>query len=86
MKKAIMATLLLIPIAGCGDSGPTLSNREKYLCTQCHKLPFPDLHSAAEWPGVIEKMTAYMQANNRAMPDAKEQAEILKFYQARAGR
>jgi len=86
MNKAIMATLLLIPIAGCSDSGPTLNNREKYLCSQCHKLPFPDQHSAAEWPGVVSRMIGHMQANNRPVPDANEQAEILKYYQTKAGR
>ena len=86
MKKALIATLLLLPLAGCDNSGPTLTNREKFVCTQCHKLPFPDQHSAAEWPGVIARMMAHMQTNNRTMPDAQEQAEIIKFYQARAGR
>jgi hypothetical protein len=86
MKKAIIATLLLVPLAGCSDSGPTLSNRAKYLCSQCHALPFPDLHSSAEWPGVVARMLGHMQTNNRPMPDAKEQAEILKYYQTKAGR
>lgn len=87
MKKPITAALLLLPLAGCNiDSGPTLTSREKYICTQCHKPPSPDLHSSAEWPSVITRMLGHIQANNRMMPDAKEQAEILKFYQTRAGR
>lgn len=86
MKKAISATLLLLLLVGCGNSGPTLTSREKFVCTQCHKLPFPDKHSAAEWPDVIARMVAYMQSNNKTLPSAVEQAEILKFYQARAGR
>ena len=86
VKKMILLAPLFLSVTGCGNSGPTLTSREKFVCTQCHKLPFPDQHSAAEWPGVIAKMMAYMQANQRAMPDAKEQAEILKFYQTKAGR
>ncbi len=86
MKKTILAIMSLIPLAGCTDSSPKLTNREKYICTQCHKLPFPDQHSAAEWPDVIGRMMGHMQANNRTLPDAKEQEEIIKFYQAKAGR
>ena len=86
MNKAIIVTLLLIPIAGCGDPGATLTNREKYLCGQCHALPIPDQHSAAEWPSVVARMVGHMQEFKKSMPNAQEQAEILKFYQSKAGR
>jgi hypothetical protein len=86
MNKAIIVTLLLLPLAGCGDPGATLTNREKYLCGQCHAVPNPDQHSTAEWPGVVARMLGHMQANNRPMPNAQEQAEILKYYQSKAGR
>jgi hypothetical protein len=86
MKKMIMATLLLIPMAGCSESGPTLSNREKFMCSQCHAPPPPDQHSAAEWPGVIARMVDHMQTNNKMVPSAQEREEILKYYQAKAGR
>ncbi len=86
MKKPIIATLLLLTVSGCGDNYPTLSNREKYICSQCHGLPLADQHSAAEWPAVIDRMMGHIQANNKARPDDKEREEIIKFYQARSGR
>lgn len=87
MRKMIVMALLLMSVAGCGNSGPTLTSREKFVCTQCHKLPFPDQHSAAEWPGVIARMLNHMQQDSsRTMPNVQEQEEILRFYQAKAGR
>lgn len=86
MKKSSMATLLLLSVSGCGDNYPTLTSREKYICSQCHGLPSPDQHAAVEWPAVINRMVGHMQANNKSMPDDKEREEIINFYQKRAGR
>ena len=86
MKKTIVATLLLIAISGCGENYPTLSSREKYICSQCHGLPTPDQHTALEWPAVINRMVGYMQANGKSMPDDKEREELINFYRKRAGR
>lgn len=33
---------------------------EQY-CTQCHNLPGPGMHTAAEWPGVVTRMNTRMQ-------------------------
>ena len=84
MKKTIAAVLLPLALSACVDSGPSLTSQEKYVCTQCHKLPFPDKHPAAEWPAVVARMEAYMQANGRRMPTPQEREDIIKFYQARA--
>jgi hypothetical protein len=86
MKRLSLFALLPLVLSACGGSGPTLTSREKFICTQCHGLPFPDKHSAAEWPNVIARMQAHMQANGKTMPTPQEQEEILKFYQSKAGR
>ncbi len=86
MNKSIMAILLLLFISGCGENYPTLSNREKYYCSQCHGLPTADQHSAAEWPAVVDRMLVHMRENNKSAPSAAEKAEIIKFYQVRSGR
>jgi len=86
MKKVLISTGLILSLSACGDSNPTLTNREKYICTQCHAFPLADQHAAAEWPGVVARMIGHMQANNRSMPDVKEQEEIIKFFQTRSGR
>lgn len=84
MKHVIVALLGILSITGCSGSKTALSNREKYICSQCHKLPFPEQHTAEQWPAVVARMVEHMRVNNRTMPDAKEQQEIINFYQANA--
>lgn len=44
------------------SQGAVLLNQ---YCTQCHNLPGPDRHSAAEWRGVASKMFMLMDVSNR---------------------
>ncbi|MBI3902409.1 MAG: hypothetical protein HY306_05615 [Nitrosomonadales bacterium] len=83
MKKLLAAIFFSTPLLGCGGS-PTdaLSTREKFICTQCHKLPNPSQHTAAQWPGVIARMMTYMQTGSgRTLPEEKERENIIHFYQ-----
>jgi len=36
-------------------------------CAQCHELPTPLMHAAAEWPAVLERMQAQIQARRGAV-------------------
>ncbi|NOQ68682.1 MAG: hypothetical protein GQ573_01000 [Gammaproteobacteria bacterium] len=45
-----------------GGQGATLMQN---YCTQCHELPGPGRHTAEEWPLVIDRMLAIMNAANR---------------------
>jgi hypothetical protein len=36
-------------------------------CDQCHELPDPASHRAAEWPAIVERMQANMQWMNRVV-------------------
>jgi len=36
-------------------------------CTQCHNLPGPGMHTAAEWPAVVQRMDARMRMMSRGM-------------------
>lgn len=51
------------------------------VCSQCHVLPDPGQHSAAEWPGVVEKMKGYMAAMGKPLPDEKTLRDIVGFLQ-----
>ena len=60
-------------------------------CTQCHDLPAPGLHSATEWPAVVERMNKRMpMMGNRGMmgmmhnvqvPSATELKTIVDYLQ-----
>jgi cytochrome c5 len=45
-----------------GSEGAKLVAR---YCVQCHSLPSPTMHSAAEWPGVADKMFQRMSMCSR---------------------
>jgi hypothetical protein len=44
-------------------------------CNQCHELPDPAGHSAAEWPAVVQRMQANMQWMNRIVGDGADPRE-----------
>ena len=48
-------------------------------CTQCHALPDPQRHTAAEWPAVVERMQRHMEwANTVVGPDALKTTPTLQ--------
>ena len=60
----------------------------RLACSQCHVLPDPRRHTAAEWPAVVARMERNMQWMNRVVgskPDPDEPQlkveEILAFLQ-----
>jgi len=46
------------------DSTGGVELMQKY-CEQCHYLPGPGRHTAAEWPQVLEKMNTLMEVSSR---------------------
>jgi len=61
-------------------------------CTQCHELPGPGHHTAAEWPAVLERMLLLMDVSQRfrglmgniAAPSADERAALGAYLEAHA--
>ena len=47
-----------------GSRGARLLER---YCTQCHNLPGPGMHTAAEWPQVVRRMNGRMQMMSGGM-------------------
>jgi polyhydroxyalkanoate synthesis regulator protein len=55
-------------------------------CVQCHAAPQPDLHTAAEWSSVTERMHAHMNSGLQGIrtPTEQEMKTILSYMQKNA--
>lgn len=53
-------------------------------CAQCHALPDPAQHSAAQWPGVVARMQHNMAVMGRPAPDPETLARIMAFLEHHA--
>lgn len=54
-------------------------------CSQCHGLPSPSQHTAAQWPDVVQRMEQYMASSGMAPPDAATTNAIVRYLQSQAG-
>ncbi len=48
-------------------------------CSQCHALPDPKLHTAGEWPAVVERMREHMKSMNKTVITDRERDQIVVF-------
>lgn len=51
----------------------------KDRCSRCHPLPDPKLHTASEWPKIVEKMKANMRTMNKQEITESEKKEIVNY-------
>ncbi|BAP87638.1 putative uncharacterized protein [Burkholderiales bacterium GJ-E10] len=78
------------------ESGSRGAQALQRYCVQCHNLPGPGLHTAAEWPAVLARMNARMQMMqgmpmmqgmmHLEAPTPTEQAALLEYLQKYATR
>ena len=54
------------------------------VCSQCHDLPDPKQHTAAEWSAVVQRMTRNMELMGKPVPDQAALDTILGFLQKHA--
>lgn len=52
-------------------------------CSQCHALPDPKLHTADEWPGVVERMQKNMEIMGKPAITDQERNEIAGYLSQR---
>jgi len=52
-------------------------------CSQCHALPDPRLHTASEWPGVVERMRANMKSMGKPEITDQERDAIVGYLEHR---
>jgi mono/diheme cytochrome c family protein len=48
-------------------------------CSQCHTLPDPRQHTAAQWPSVVARMELRMRQSNMPLPGEREIKDIDTF-------
>jgi cytochrome c5 len=55
----------------------------EHVCAKCHALPSPKLHTAAQWPPVVERMRRHLATDGIAL-DRKTELEIEHYLEKRA--
>ncbi len=55
------------------------------VCSQCHDLPDPSLHTKSDWSQVVRKMKNNMKEMEMSQPSVEEEKLLLKFLQDAAG-
>lgn len=62
----------------------------QHYCAQCHGLPGPGMHTAGEWPAVVDRMNRRMQMMNGMMqievPTSSELTALVAYLQEHAQR
>jgi hypothetical protein len=66
------------------DPGSAGAKRFKTVCLRCHALPDPGLHTAEEWPSVVERMRTNMKVMGKPAISNSETAEITDYLQHHA--
>lgn len=56
----------------------------KEICSQCHALPDPNLHTVEEWPKVVERMRNNMQFMGKRVITDQEKQDIVGYLSAYA--
>ncbi len=57
----------------------------RQTCSQCHALPDPALHTADEWPVVVERMRGNMETMGKRVITDRERDEIVGYLATVAG-
>lgn len=76
LKEHSLKSITVGELPAQGSPGATLF---KERCSQCHSLPDPKLHTADEWPGIIERMRANMKFMGRKPIAENEEKTMVKY-------
>ncbi|HET6465654.1 MAG TPA: cytochrome c [Nitrospiria bacterium] len=66
------------------DPGSPGAARTKEVCGRCHALPDPSLHTAEEWPAVVERMRRNMKVMGKPVINDTERNEISDYLKRHA--
>ena len=66
------------------EAGSPGAERYKTVCVRCHTLPDPGLHTAVEWPDVVERMRRNMKVMGKPVITDAERTEISDYLKRHA--
>ncbi len=76
---------------GCSGSSFDVKDNEKEgyaiyqeYCDQCHRLQNPSLHTAEQWPKVVERMHKHMVEMKRNIISPEQTEKLLVFLRGHA--
>jgi cytochrome c5 len=87
-RFAILDYLTANALKVSGASLPPGSGREAFsqVCSRCHALPDPRVHSREDWPTVFARMERNMERMKVPPPTREQTSDILLYLQMVASR
>jgi mono/diheme cytochrome c family protein len=87
-RYTILTYLLANSLKVSGTVLPAGKGRDEFsaVCSQCHALPDPRVHSPQDWPAVYSRMERNMERMQVIPPTATQTGDILLYLQSMGGR
>lgn len=85
MGQGMMGQGMMAPPRG-GDNAHSSASGAKdfdHVCAKCHALPSPKLHTAAQWPQVVDRMRQHSAASGITL-DRRTALKIDEYLEKRA--
>jgi mono/diheme cytochrome c family protein len=83
-RYTILTYLLANSLKVSGSVLPAGKGRDEFaiICSQCHAVPDPRVHSPQDWPAVYSRMERNMERMGVRPPTATQTGDILLYLQA----
>jgi cytochrome c5 len=87
-RGTILTYLMTNSLKVSGSVLPPGKGRDEFsvVCSQCHALPDPRVHSATDWPAVYARMERNMERMQVQAPGGQVSTDILLYLQTVAGK
>lgn len=87
-RYTILTYLLANSLKVSGSVLPAGKGRDEFamVCSQCHAVPDPRVHSPQDWPAVYSRMERNMERMGVRPPTATQTGDILLYLQSQGQR
>ena len=87
-RYTMLTYLLANSLKVSGSVLPEGKGRDEFaiVCSQCHAMPDPRVHSPQDWPAVYSRMERNMERMGVRPPTATQTGDILLYLQGRGQR